>query len=222
MHHRSGRISLAASLALLACTTLAAGAQDLDDKRRPPKPKPDCLDGVKYDDTKLDSGVRPGSLAARGDFAMLFEAPSYPAKLNKVCVAWVAYSIAADLDVWFDLRIWAADGEDGKPGTLLATVPAVAAGRVPLRKPKFYSYDVSWANIVIDGPVYIGPSYDPLDAFLIYLGMDTGPRTQRQRGFYGGVLFSSEVQAPSTELGTSIDSIPSYRALGVRAVFGPP
>lgn len=141
--------------ALAICSS--AQAQE-DDKRRPPKPKPDCLDGAVYDDKKkLESGLRPNTLADRGDFVMLFESPTYPAKLNKVCVAWVAYSIAADLNIWFDLRVWAADGENGAPGTLLATVPVLSAGRVPLRKPKFYTYDVSWAAIVIDGPVYIGP-----------------------------------------------------------------
>lgn len=217
-------ITSAVLLALAFVAPLAAQDATSDEaRRRPPKPKPDCLDGIVYDDKKkLESGLRPNSLAARGDFVMLFESPTYPAKLNKVCVAWVAYSLLADLHVWYDLRVWAADGAGGAPGTLLATVEALSASRVPLRKPKFYAYDISWANVVVEGPVYIGPSYDPLDAFLIYVGMDTGPRTVRRRGFSGGVLHDDEVEAPSQELGTSIDRIPSYRALGIRAVFGPP
>lgn len=187
--------------------------------KKPPKPKPDCLDGVVYDDRKFETGLAPGSLAARGDFVMLFEAKSYPARLNRVCLAWRRTSFWNAL--YFDLRVWAADGEDGAPGTLLHTVPVLGAGSVPT-KAKFYSYDVAWADIVIDGPVYIGPSWDPLDAFLIYLAMDKGPKTKVRRGYYGGVLFDNEVKAPSVALGSSINAAPGYRALGIRAVFGPP
>jgi hypothetical protein len=205
-------------LLLLLALPSALRAQD-DEEKKKPKPKPDCTDGVVYDDGKLESGLRPNSLAARGDFVMLFEANSYPAKLNKVCIAWTRTSFWTT--VYFDLRIWAADGEDGKPGKLLWTVPVLSAAKVP-SKAKFYSYDVAWADIVIDGPVYIGPSYDPLDAYLIYIAMDKGPRTQLRRGFYGAVLFDSDVKPPSSELGSSIDIAPGYRALGIRAVFGSP
>jgi hypothetical protein len=219
MHHRSLRIGSAA-VALLACATLAAAAQGLDDKRKPPKPKPDCLDGVVYDDNKLESGLRPSDFADPGDFVMLMEAPSYPAKLNKACIAWRRTSFWSTL--YFNLRIWAADGPDGAPGTLLAEVGPFAAFNVPT-KAKFYSYDLSGAGIVIDGPVYIGPSWNGLrDGWLIYLGMDQGPRTARRRGFYGAVLTSNQVEPPTHELGISLEYAPSYRAFGIRGVFGPP
>jgi hypothetical protein len=195
--------------------SVPATAQFLTEDARPPKPKPDCLDGVKYDDGKLENGLRPVAFA--DNFVMLFEAPSYPAKLQKVCIAWRKTSFWNE--IWFDLRIWSADGPNGGPGTLLETVPALHAGKVP-PKAKFYTYDLSSLNIVVDGPVYIGPFWDPLDYFLIYLAMDQGPKTPRRRAFSNvGIL---DDHAPSTELGTSAQTAPSYRAFGLRATFGPP
>lgn len=203
-----------ATLLVLALTSPAT-AQFLTEDARPPKPKPDCLDGVKYDDGKFENGLRP--VAFDDNFVMLIEAASYPAKLEKVCIAWRKTSFWND--IWFDLRIWAADGPNGGPGTLLDTVPALHAGQVP-PKAKFYTYDVKSYGIVIDGPVYIGPFWDPLDYFLIYLAMDTGPKTPRRRGFVNvGIL---DDHPPSTELGSSAQTAPTYRAFGIRAKFGPP
>jgi hypothetical protein len=45
------------TLLLLVALPLVARAQDDAEKRKPPKPKPDCLDGVKYDDGKFESGA---------------------------------------------------------------------------------------------------------------------------------------------------------------------
>jgi hypothetical protein len=186
-----------------------------DKKPKPPKPKPDCLDGVKYDDGKLESGLRPVSFD--DNYVMLFEAPSYPAKLEKVCIAWSRTSFWNE--VWFDLRIWAADGPNGGPGTLLDTIPALHASRIS-RNNKFYTHDIRHFGIVIDGPVYIGPFWDPLQYFLVYLGMDTTFKTPRRRGFTNVGI--GDTHAPTNELGSSAQNIPSYRAFGIRAVFGQP
>lgn len=182
---------------------------------KPPKPKPDCLDGVRYDDNKLEQGLRPTTF--NDNFVMLIEAPSYPARLDKVCIAWRRTSFWNR--VFFDLRIWAADGPDGGPGTLLDVVPTLQAGKIPT-KAKFYTYDLSSYDIVIDGPVYIGPYWDPLDAFLVYLALDTTPKMPRQRAFFDvGIL---DNHPPNREFGTSISTFPNYRAFGIRAKFSPP
>jgi hypothetical protein len=200
---------------LLLTVSLSANAQDELDKRKPPKPKPDCLDGTYYDDGKFETGLRSALL--NDNFVMLVEAPSYPAKLEKVCIAWRRTSFWKD--VYFDLRIWSADGPNGGPGKLIDTVPALAAGGVPT-KAKFYTYDLTSYGIVLDGPIYIGPYWDPVDWFLIYLAMDTGPNTPRQRAFHGvGAL---DDHPPSVELGSSAEQAPNYRAFGIRAKFGPP
>lgn len=205
--------TLAAVLALALAAP--ATAQLVTEEARAPKPKKDCLDGAYYDDGKFENGLRPVSF--EDNYVMLIEAPSYPAKLEKICIAWRRTSIWNE--VWFDVRIWTADGPNGGPGTLIATIPTLHAARVPL-KPKFYNYDVSGHGIVVDGPVYIGPYWDPLDYFLIYLAMDTGPKTLRRRAFSNvGIL---DNHPPDNELGVSIQSAPSYRAFGIRAKFGPP
>lgn len=210
--------NLLCAVTLLLLLPLSAAAQQSADEKKPPKPKPDCLDGTKYDDGKLESGLKPGSVLYRGNLAMLFEAPQYPAKLEKLCVAWTKTFF--DFEVFYDVRIWAADGPDGAPGTLLTTVPLLYAGRVP-GKPKFYNYDVTGLNIVIDGPVYIGPSwYARGNSFWVYLAMDTGPSTPRRRAFYG-IADDRDDEPPSRELG-SLDNVPNYRAFGIRAKFGPP
>lgn len=197
--------------ALGAVTVNATFAQDLQDKRKP-KPKPDCLDGSYYDDGKFENGLRSSLL--NDNFVMLIEAPSYPARLDKVCIAWRRTSFWTT--VYFDLRIWKADGPDGAPGTLVDVIPTITAAGVGT-KSKFFDYDVSWANVVIDGPVYIGPYWDPVDAFLIYLSADYGPKTPRRRAFHSvGVL---DDHPPNVEIGTSIDQAPEYRAFGIRAKF---
>jgi hypothetical protein len=208
------RGTLVALLLALGIAQAAAG-QEVDDKRKPPKPKPDCLDGSVYDDRKFESGLT--SSLFNDNFVMLVEAPSYPARLNKVCIAWRRTSFF--WTVFFDIRVWAADGPNGGPGTLLGTMGPFVANKVP-PKAKFYTYDVAWQGLVIDGPVYVGPYWDPIDALAIYLAMDTGPRTQRRRAFHNVGIFGD--LPPSTEIGVSFDQAPNYRAFGIRAVFGPP
>ena len=110
-------------VALLLSLPLALRGQEDLDKRKPPRPKPDCLDGTVYDDGKLESGLR--SVLFSDNFVMLIEAPSYPAKLEKVCIAWVRTSFWTS--VFFDLRIWAAVG-NSETGTLLIH-PRALGGR---------------------------------------------------------------------------------------------
>jgi hypothetical protein len=88
--------------------------------------------------------------------------------------------------------------------------------RIP-RRAKFYTYDLSSYGIVIDGPVYLGPFWNPAQYFLVYLGVDTSPKTKRRRGFYNTGVFDDH--APSSELG--VVAIPQYRAFGIRAIFSP-
>ena len=203
---------LLAAAALFMLPTL--GTAQMWDAAKPPKPKPDCLDGVKYDDGKIESGLA-GLLNFRTNMIMLIEAPSYPARLDKVCLAW-SRSIIGDRGVYFDLRVWAADGENGAPGTVLAQVGGLSAGKLA-QKNKWYTYDLSSQGIVINGPVYIGPSYFPGTAFSVYLGMDYGPKTPRQRGYYGTDINNGE-RPPTGELG-QISLMPRYRAYAIRAKF---
>lgn len=204
--------------AVMIALAMPVSAQLVTEEARAPKPKPDCLDGAKYDDGKFESAYRPGSYLFRGNFVMLFEAPQYPAKLEKVCIAWMKDLF--DSQIWFDIKIWAPDGPNGGPGTLLAEIPTLFAGNVP-RKAKFYTYDVKGMNVVVEGPVYISPSWYMGNTGYIYLATDFGPKIPRRRGF-SGLEDNREDEPPSRELGIGINAIPAYKAFGIRAKFGPP
>jgi hypothetical protein len=206
---------LLALLVVFVVPVCAQAQTPLFEEARKPKPKPDCSDGVKYDDGKLGAGLR-GILDYRTNIVMLFEAPSYPAKIERICISWWR-TIIGDTAIYFDLKVWDADGPDGAPGTLLATIPGLVAGRLPLNT-KWYSYDISSQGIVINGPVYIGPSWYPGDAFSVYLSMDEGPKIPRRRGFFG-VDEENTDDPPSRELGV-LGNQPAYRAFGIRAKFG--
>jgi hypothetical protein len=200
------------------------GFAEEDEKAKPPKPKPACDDGVKYDDGKLETGIASISNA---NFVMLIEAPSYPAKLETLCIAWLKESFRRNVS--FDVLIWAADGEKGGPGALLYRIPGLWASRIT-RKGEFYTYDVRAHSIIIDGPVFIGPYWDPPAWDAVYLGEDDGPRTPRRRAFYiSGILDDVTVLDEETIRNEfisvyemDVDNDFGYRALGIRARFGPP
>lgn len=63
----------------------------------------------------------------------------------------------------------------------------------------------------------IAPSWEPLNPFEVYLGMDIGPETPRRRAFYGTGILNDH--PPDQELGL-VGQVPQYRALAIRPVFG--
>lgn len=204
---------------VLVVFTLALAARlqaaDRGNKARP-LPAASCADGTIYDDGKFENALAPGLFATRDDLVMLFDAPYYPAKLDKVCLAWMrAYRYTT---ISFDLHVWASDGQDGAPGTLLADIPGLVATKVPARRAKFYSYNLAGFEIVIDGPVYIGPSWNFFKGFGIFLATDYGPLTPRRRAFHS--VGEPPSHAPSREFG--VDDQPAFRAFGTRVKFSPP
>lgn len=200
-------------LAMLALAARLGAEQPTENAR--PVPDTSCTDGTVYDDGKFENALAPGLFTTRDDFVMLFEAPSYPAKLDKICLAWVrAYRYTT---ITFDVHIWAADGPDGAPGALLAEIPGFQAKKVPTKRAKFYSYNLAGFDIVVDGPVYVGPSWNFFKGFGIFLGTDYGPLTPPQRAFHS--LGEPPSHAPSRELG--VDDQPAFRAFGIRVKLIP-
>jgi len=117
------------------------------------------------------------------------------------------------------LAIWAADGPEGQPGTLLATIPGFAAENLKYyRFPKagmLYSYDVSAAGVVVDGPVYISPAYYPQQDYVEIL-FDGSRNTKLRPTFHGLNDDPPSVPPPAGS------SLFIYRAFGIRAKFGVP
>jgi hypothetical protein len=189
--------------------------------------RPSCLDGIVYDDKKFENAFisfsicvdcPPGSPTASHTYVMLFEPPRYPVRLEKVCIAWGKGIPNGASKVDFDIRVWRADGPDGRPGTLLASIPGFSATRLSYyRFPtagKLYSYDVSWANVIIDGPVYIGPSYYPAQDYVAILF--DGSRRTKKRPTFSGIGDEPPTTAPPD------NPYVIYRAFGIRAKFGRP
>jgi hypothetical protein len=150
---------------------------------------------------------------------MRFDLPRYPAKLERVCIAWGRGVTNGASRVEFDIRVWAADGPGGLPGTLLATIPGFAAENLAYyRFPtagKLYPYDVSAAGVLVDGPVYIGPVYYPEEDFVEILY--DGSRKTRVRPTFHGLN-----DEPPSEPPPRNPYVVPYKAFGIRAKFGPP
>ncbi len=173
----------------------------------------DCADGTIHDDGSYESGVGWQTFASTGQYVMRVDPPAAPSQVQSVCVCWIKTGV--DSQVFFDINVWAADGANGAPGTLLGTLPTVSASAVSSSTRKFYRYDLSALNIVASGPVYVGPRWAPDDDEDFFVCMDTNGAHQQPA--YGGSSILGG--PPSSRLG-QVGLFPEYRTLGIRAKFG--
>jgi hypothetical protein len=171
-----------------------------------------CSDGQVYDDGVFEDGdgLNP-STVARGGWLQSVESPSYPARLNAVCVCWARIGSAENVS--FDLGVWNFTG--GLVGALLGTVPNLQATNVPMASVtnfgQFYRYDISSANIVATGPVLVGPIWRTSSG-RFYVCSDQTPKDLRLEYLVTG--------DPSGQpIGPANSSTLTY-ALGIRPVFG--
>lgn len=169
-----------------------------------------CSDGTIHDDNSFESGYGFPTNQPRGTYVMRLDPPSTPSRLDGVCVCLLRDS--TDSQITFELNVWAANGPGGAPGTLLGRLPARTA-TVPLGSAAFFRYDFSSLGVVVNGPVYIGPSWQPSVDQNFYVCADTnGPTTKS--GYFS---LSSDPNTPPT----SPIAFANYRTLGVRAKFTP-
>jgi len=169
-----------------------------------------CSDGTIHDDNSFEGAYGFPTNQSRGTYVMRLDPPSTPSRLDGVCVCLLRNS--TDSQITFDLNVWAANGPGGTPGTLLGRLPARTA-TVPLSTAAFYRYDLSSLGIVVNGPVYIGPSWQPSVDQNFYVCADTnGPTTKP--GYFS--LSSDPNTPPTSPIGFT-----NYRTLGVRAKFTP-
>lgn len=175
---------------------------------------------IIHDDGSAENGYsfNIGSVT-EGRFVDRFTPSSYPATFSSVCFSFVTLDPnITSFD--FDVVIYAADGDNGSPGTLLATKPVV----VPLTlisglpfTPIFQPIDISdLALYITAGDVYIGADWhDRTDEFA-YLAADESSTTP----LAGGQLWSDDTFLWHA-LGIDVNFEPNYRALMVRAVEAP-
>jgi len=175
-------------------------------------PPANCSDGTAHDDGSFETGVGWQPFASTGEYVMRIDPPAAPAPLESVCICWQRTD--ADSQVFFDINVWAADGANGAPGTLLGSLTTVSASSVTSTA-KFYRYNLSSLNITAPGPIYVGPRWAPNDDQGFFVCMDSNGPIQQPA--YGG---SSILGGPPNSRLGQVGFFPQYRTLGIRAKFG--
>ena len=172
----------------------------------------DCSGGSVLDDGTFENGYGAKPSSGWSEYVMRFNPPPGTRKLKRVCACFTRSG--ADSSLSFDLNIYDST-EDGKPGALLGTRRAFAIG-VPMHPSRrFYSYDVSDLEIEGDDPLFIGPAWSPVEDTQIYLCADqNGPAVRP-----GYANFTGRGNALSQPI---TDVFPTYKALGLRALFDAP
>lgn len=171
-----------------------------------------CTDGTLHDDQSFESSYGFLNTVSRGTFVMRLDPPSTPSRLDSVCLCWSRNT--ADTQVSFDINVWASNGAGGGPGTLLGRLSAQTATSVG-NVGSFRRYDLSSLGIVVNGPVYIGPSWQPnVDQGFFICADVNGPTSQPA---YTSAS-NDENTPPSSPITAGFSN---YRNLGIRAKFSP-
>jgi hypothetical protein len=170
-----------------------------------------CSDGTIHDDNSFEAGYGFPTSQSRGSYVMRLDPPATPSRLDAVCVCF--FRDGTDDDLTFDLNVWAANGPSGTPGTLLGRLSSRVASGIPDGGAAFYRYNLSALGIVVDGPVFIGPSWQPSVDQNFFLCADTNGPTSKP-GYFS--LSTNQNTPPTSPI-----TFPNYHTLGVRAKFTP-
>ncbi len=182
----------------------------------------DCTGGIAYDDgtdpigfSYLGSKPAPDTYTA----AMRFQLPGAANKINAVCVRMAQFLIfSGDSQIPLDIDVWAADGANGGPGTLLGSLHNVLAVPVPHafcdNNTPFYRFEIPGGITVPTDTVYIGATWGVGGVFDNSLG------TTELCGYLDGVGgqpgYVGGSRPPSKKLG-EVGSYPTYKSLSIRA-----
>lgn len=209
-------LALAATLAVIAVPVLAEPGQreflQRADGRGGPVVVPgQCDGGVRYDDGSYEGGVGFANANLRGAYVMAFDLPNR-FRADSACLCWTRSKFSTGTAVNFDVVFYAADGEEGAPGTLLGRVPARAED-----VPEFVGEGVGLFRVPLPAlpfnlppRVYIGAEWEPFVDRQYFLCNDATPGTPLREAWSS---------TDGVEWSTTSDIRPSYRALGV-VLFG--
>lgn len=170
-----------------------------------------CTGGIQYDDNSFEEGYGFSSSTFAGTYAMRFDLPGGANQIDAICICW--QSIGGSTHD-HGLRIWAADGPGGSPGTLLKVLPAASVSGVTA-SPKFFRYEIDGGLLVNTDHVYVAPTWAvSLFPNRFVCADENGPTT---RPGYAGIYSASSNPdiKPIAPLGTA-SSFPEYRTLGIR------
>jgi hypothetical protein len=136
--------------------------------------------GVGPDDGTAENGYGWGTGRS---FVQRFTPDSYPFVLTDVCAAFT--QAAADTSLDFNVVVFADDGPDGSPGTILGGAFA-SIDDVPAWLNHIYaSVEMKTPSLIIDeGSVHIGVEWDESTELGFYVAADESPGTAVQTGFF--------------------------------------
>ncbi|MEM7351425.1 MAG: hypothetical protein AAF657_11505 [Acidobacteriota bacterium] len=171
-----------------------------------------CNDGTIYDDGSFEDAYGAAAEADYAHYVMRFDPAVVPTTIESICLCWTRVGGDSTLD--HEIQVWDSDGPGGGPGTLIGLLEMQMAESVPtFPSQAFYRYEVA-GSPVINGPVYVGPTWDTamnLDFF--FCSDENGPTTQP--GFFD-LGTSAGIDPPDIPI---TDAFPEYRNLGTRVVF---
>lgn len=169
----------------------------------------DGAGGLSYDDGAFEAGIRPTTPDGFGNMVTRFDLPAGTHRLGKVCVCWIRFDTGTD-DLDYSVRVWAANGPGGVPGSLLAESVALTATGIPGAGGRFYTADLTSLNIQRSGSIYIGPRWAPGTAN-VFLCSDRSATTPARPNYFNVENFAE--QPPTSEVPAD------NRALGIRATI---
>ncbi len=123
------------------------------------KATPGCSGGIVYDDGTFENAVQPViSLRSNGVLLMRFDPPADAIGFDQVCLCWTQVG-GVDTVIIHDVVMYAADGVNGGPGTILEERNFVTEN-IPLSPSTgIYQYDLTNGGFQLPSPgasVYLG------------------------------------------------------------------
>ncbi|MBN8728143.1 MAG: proprotein convertase P-domain-containing protein [Xanthomonadales bacterium] len=174
---------------------------------------------VVHDDGTYESGFGGWfKTVDTSEFVDRFDPPVRPSTLDAVCVAFAVQGPEIT-DFQFNVRIYAMDGPDGAPGTLLGEVPATLPQIAPYEygaQGAFFRVDISMLNLVLNDEVYVGVEWNDMayPGSMINIASDAESGGPLAGGYHRNTF------TPWTPLYFSFLS--SYRALLIRTIARAP
>ncbi len=173
-----------------------------------------CEEGEVPDDGTVEAGYGWLPSITYAGFVERFDAPSLSSGLERVCICVMqAMNFPPDFEQQFQIVVYDDDGLGGAPGTVLASIPAIATNvRIGLPG-AFYAYNIAGQVPFLpsDGSIFIGIEWQPNveQDFFICVDKDSPP--------HGGYTMS-DTFPEWTPIQESSTVFSDYGALVVRAV----
>ncbi|MEA2601584.1 MAG: hypothetical protein QOF89_2576 [Acidobacteriota bacterium] len=170
-----------------------------------------CSGGIQYDDGTFENGYGFQDTVFAGTYGMRFSLPASTNRLTAVCICWQSLG-GSSHD--YGLRIWAADGPGGAPGTLLQVLPAATATGINSTA-TWVRYEIPSGLNVATNSIYVAPTWAASLFTNRFLCADeNGPGGKPA---YIGVYSASNNPdiRPTAQIGVT-GTFPEYKALGIR------